>query len=262
MTHVMVPDGVFPWWLSAAGWLLAGLLVGLATWRLRAAPAARMVPLVGVMTAVMFAIMSLELVPIGYELHLTALTGMVLGSWFGAIAALLFNALRALIGDGAFTNIGLNTVITWTEIAAGAGLFAALRRLAGRRRVAVAAGVAAFVSLLLSTLVFIGVVGLSTVDPAEVLHTGAYDVEAGGFKERPGAGGLVSLRLGEAHQAHPEPAAAGGTTFQPPGLARFALVILGLGMIGWTIEALFTAAIAGFLARVRPDLLGLRATVP
>jgi ABC-type Co2+ transport system permease subunit len=130
----MVPDGVFPWWLSAAGWALALALLAFATWRLRGVPAARRVPLVGVTTALMVVIMSFELVPIGYELHFTTLTGIIVGPWYGAVAALIFNLLRALLGDGAFTNIGLNTVITWIEIALGAALFAALRPLAGRRR--------------------------------------------------------------------------------------------------------------------------------
>src|SRR5262245_43306976 len=85
MTHVMVPDGVLPWWLSAAGWVLAAVLLGVALWRLRGQPAARMVPLVGVVTALMVVVMSFELVPIGYELHFTVLAGMIVGPWYGAI---------------------------------------------------------------------------------------------------------------------------------------------------------------------------------
>ena len=119
MTHVMVPDGVLPWWLSAAGWLPALALLGVALWRLRGQPAAQMVPLVGVVTALMVVVMSFQFVPIGYEPHFTVLAGVLVGPWYGAIAALLFNVLRALLGDGAFTNIGLNTVITWLEIARG-----------------------------------------------------------------------------------------------------------------------------------------------
>jgi ABC-type Co2+ transport system permease subunit len=251
MTHVMVPDGVFPWWLSAAGWILAVALLALATRRLRDVPPARMVPLVGVTTALMVVIMSLELVPIGYELHFTVLTGMIIGPWFGAIAALIFNLLRALIGDGAFTNIGLNTVITWIEIALGAAFWAALRPLA-QRRAAVAAGGTTFASLLVATLVFIGVVGISTIDPAEAIHTGAYDVQAGGFKEAPLSEGLLSVRVAEGHEADEASAA------ERIGFVRFALAMLVLGLIGWTIEALLVGAIVAFIARVRPELLGLR----
>jgi ABC-type Co2+ transport system permease subunit len=250
MTHVMVPDGVLPWWLSVAGWVLAAALLGLALWRLRGQPAARMVPLVGVVTALMVVVMSFELVPIGYELHFTVLAGMLVGPWYGVIAALLFNILRALIGDGAFTNIGLNTVITWLEIALGAAVWAALRPLA-RRRPGFAAGLATFVSLLLATVAFVGVVGLSTVDPRELVETGAYDVSSGSFAESPLAGGLINVHLNEAHAEEEE---AGGA---PAGLVAFAGAIVLLGAIGAAIEGAVVGAVVAFIARVRPALLGL-----
>ncbi len=222
MTHIMVPDGVFPWWLSAAGWVAALMVLLVATYRLRAVATTRMVPLVAVMTALMAVIMSVELVPLGYELHLTVLTGIIIGPWFGAIAALLFNILRALAGDGAFTNIGLNTVVTWLELALGALFFAALRPVAGRSA-ALAAGVATFLSLACSTVVFLGIVAVSTVDPVRVVESGVIQAQAG--------------------------AAA--------GFGRFAVALLVLGALGWVIEAVLTAGIVAFVARVRPDLLHL-----
>jgi ABC-type Co2+ transport system permease subunit len=250
MTHVMVPDGVLPWWLSVAGWLAAAVLLGVALWRLRGQPAARMVPLVGVVTALMVVIMSFELVPIGYELHFTVLAGMLVGPWYGAVAALLFNILRALIGDGAFTNIGLNTTITWMEIATGAACWAVLRPLA-QGRPAVAAGLATFASLLLATVVFVGVVALSTVDPGELVETGAYDVSGGGFAASPLAGGLINVHLSEAH-AEEETDGSGDA-----GLLAFAGVIVVLGAIGAAIESVVVGAVVAFIARVRPALLGL-----
>lgn len=260
MTHVMVPDGVLPWWLSAAGWVLAAVLLAFALWRLRPVPAARTVPLVGVVTALMVVVMSFELVPIGYEPHLTVLTGIVIGPWYGAVSALLFNLLRALIGDGAFSNIGLNMMITWIEIALGAALWAALRPLR-RQRPAVAAGATTFVSLALATFVFIGVIGLSTIDPAEAIHTGAYDVEAGGFKDAPLAEGLLHVRLSEGHET--DTTRETGGAVERAGLARFAVAMLVLGLIGWSLEAVLMGAIVAFIARVRPDLIGLgRQTAP
>ena len=257
MTHVMVPDGVLPWWLSTAGWLVALALLGVALWRLRDAPVGRMVPLVGVMTALMVIIMSLELVPIGYELHLTALTGMIIGPWYGAIAALLFNLLRALLGDGAFTNIGLNTSITWTEIALGAAGWALLRPLARRFSPALAAGTASFISLLLATVLFVGLIGLSTVNPRQLVETGAFDVRSGSFGDSPWGDGLLNFRVTEAHsdqQAEAHPASS-----TPAGFTTFALAILVLGLIGSLIEATLTGAIVAFIAKVRPYVLGLPA---
>jgi cobalt/nickel transport system permease protein len=249
MTHVMVPDGVLPWWLSAAGWVLAVALLAFAMWRLRGVPAARTVPLVGIMTALMVVIMSFELVPIGYELHFTVLTGIVIGPWYGAISAFIFNVLRALLGDGAFTNIGLNTVVTWIEIALGAAVFAAFRPLVRRWGPGPAAGAATFVALLVATFVFIGIIGLSTIDPSQAIHTGAYDVEAGGFKDSPLAEGIVSVRVTEEQEAR--------EAAERAGLGRFAVALLVLGLIGWTVEAVLVGAVAAFIARVRPGLLGL-----
>ena len=95
-----------------------------------------MVPLVGVMAALMAVIMSVELVPIGSELRLTVLTGMIIGPWYGVIAAQLFNVLRALIGDCAWTNLGLNTANMWIEIALGAALRSLAADEIGRERLA------------------------------------------------------------------------------------------------------------------------------
>ncbi len=253
MTHVMVPDGVLPWWLSAAGWTLAAALLGLTLWHLRGVPAPRMVPLVGVTAAMMAVIMSVELVPIGYELHLTALTGMIVGPWYGVIAALLFNVVRALIGDGAWTNIGLNTTITWLEIALGAGLWAALRPVAQRRSAALSAGVVTFAGLLVATAVFVAVMGLSTVSPAAIFEIGAYDAQAGAFRPAPLSGGVVSVHAAERQDADAAPA-----TDERAGFRQFAIAVMLLGAIGAAIEATFTGAIVAFVARVRPELLGLR----
>jgi cobalt/nickel transport system permease protein len=252
----MVPDGVLPWWLSVAGWIVAIALLGLALWRLRGISAARTVPLVGVMTALMVVIMSVELVPIGYELHLTALTGMVIGPWYGLIAALLFNVLRALIGDGAFTNIGLNTVITGLEIALGAALWRILAPLA-RRRAPLAAGAATFVSLVIATGAFVGVIALSTVEPSKLIETGAFSVGAGRFSDAPLANGLLSVRLTEAQGEEEASGEAEG-----PGLGGFALALLVLAPLGALVEAILTGAIVSFIGRVRPHLLGLTPPAP
>jgi ABC-type Co2+ transport system permease subunit len=258
MTHIMVPDGVLPWWLPATGWLLAAALLSIAAWRVREAPAARMVPLAAVMTAVMVVVMSLEVVPIGYEPHLTVLTGILIGPWYGAMAAFLFNLLRALLGDGAFTNIGLNTMVTWIEIATGAAAYWALRPLLRRRRPALAAGIATVAGLFIATLVFIGVIGASRIDPAAAIHAGAFSVEAGGFQEGALSEGLLGVRLKEQRPA-PEAPGRGVGWIDWSGFARFAAALLLLGAIGWSLEALLTGAIVAFIARVRPELLRLPA---
>jgi len=41
-------------------------------------------------------------------------------------------------------------------------------------------------------------------------------------------------------------------------LARFAQLVYAFGALGWILEGVFTALVAGFLARTRPDLIGSR----
>jgi hypothetical protein len=106
---------------------------------------------------------------------------------------------------------------------------------------------------MVATLAFIGVVALSTIDPHEVIHTGSFDVAAGGFRD-PLAGGVVSLHLAEeGGEAEGETSAGQGA-----GITAFAAALLLLGLIGWSIEAALSAAVVGFIARVRPDVIGWR----
>jgi ABC-type Co2+ transport system permease subunit len=188
---------------------------------------------------------------------------MIVGPWYGVVAAFLFNILRALIGDGAFTNIGLNTCIIWLEIALGAALWSALRPLAQRRSPALAAGIATFTALLLATAVFVGVIALSTVDPVRVAETGVYDARAGGFKDSPLSGGIFGVHFLEGAGGTAEAGEAGdgaGAENTPVGLAAFAGVFFVLAAAGALIESVITGAVVSFIAKVRPHLLGLRPT--
>lgn len=251
MTHIMVGDGVLPWWLSGAGILAAVVLVAIASRDVARTGSRRGIPATGVMTALMVVVMSIEIVPIGYELHGTVLAGIILGPWYGAISSLLFNTVRAVLGDGAMTNIGLNTVITWLEMAAGSMVFSLLRPFAHRGRVSLCGGIATAVSLLVSTLVFLAIIALSGVDPARAVHTGSFDVATGAFDPLIHSGGLVEVRLPGASD-HSQETGGELTPF-----TWFAFATLFLASIGWVIEGLVTGVTVGFIARLRPGLIGM-----
>ncbi len=253
MTHIMVGDGVLPWWLSGAGILAAVVLVTIASRQVTRTGSRRAIPATGVMTALMVVVMSIEIVPIGYELHGTVLAGIILGPWFGAISSLLFNVVRAFLGDGAITNIGLNTVVTWLEMAVGSMVFSRLRPFAYRGRASLCGGIATAVSLSLSTLVFLAIIALSGVEPASAVHTGSFDVATGTFDPEIHSGGLVEFHLPGSGE-HPEATVAGLTPF-----TWFAFATLFLGALGWAIEGLVTGVTVGFIARIRPGLIGLSA---
>ncbi|MPZ16064.1 MAG: hypothetical protein GEU73_16860 [Chloroflexi bacterium] len=224
MTHIMVPDGVLPPWLWISGWLLLAIAIAAAIWGTGESDRARFIPLAGVMAAVMTIVMSLEIVPLAYEPHLTVLSGIVLGPAYGFLAAVVFNILRLLLGDGSVTLLGLNGLLLGAEAVGGYYVFRALSRLWPSPPGSVAGAVVTTVVVLAAaTLLFLGIVGLGLTDVHE-LELGEEVIE----------------RAGEAEGS---------------GFVVFAQLVLALAAIGWAIEAVVTGAIVAFLRAVRPTLL-------
>jgi len=103
----------------------------------------------------------------------------------------------------------------------------------------------------------VGIVALAGTE-ATGRETGALDTETLEFRD-PFSDGVFSIGLlsdehgtGEAHGEDEH----GGLSVR-----RFATVVYTLGPIGWLLEALVTAAVLGYVARVRPSLiLGANAT--
>jgi cobalt/nickel transport system permease protein len=225
MTHIMVPDGVLAPWLWIGGWIVAVGCLGGALWATRNTDRMRLVPLAAVLAAVMTVIMSLEIVPLAYEPHLTVLSGIILGPAYAILAVFVFNVLRMLLGDGAVTLLGLNTLLLGLEAVLGYYVFRAVlsagASLGISRRAGVAAGISTVLALFVATLAFLAVVALGSV-PLEALHEGE-------LLERVGT--------------------------DAPGFWTFAGVVLALAAIGWVIEGIAVGAIVAFLRSVRPALL-------
>ncbi|MHB1477318.1 MAG: hypothetical protein ACYCXD_07055, partial [Coriobacteriia bacterium] len=92
--------------------------------------------------------------------------------------------------------------------------------------------------------------------PATTRETGALDAETLEFRN-PFSEGVFQLGLlggdghGEAEAGESEHGHEGETL----AVSRFATVVYTLGPIGWLLEALVTAAVLGYVGRVRPGLL-------
>ena len=248
MSHIHIPDGVLPLWLVAIGWAGAIVLVWYAARRSRTAEVRRKVPLLGVVAALVLVSMSTEIVPIAYHVNLTVVAGVLLGPWLGAIAAFIVVLVLALLGHGGVTVIGLNTLMIATEMALGWGLFQLFVRMLGASRVRWAAAVATVLTLAVTTTLLVGIVALGG-GAATGRETGALDPNSLTFAN-PFGGGVVAVNTlrGEA----PSPATSGPA---PLSVGRFAAVVYTLGPIGWVLEALVTAAVLGYAARVRPQLV-------
>jgi ABC-type Co2+ transport system permease subunit len=128
MSHLHLPDGLFPAWLVLAGWAVAlGLLALACGYAGRSTALRRRVPRVAIAAAFMLVAMSLEIVPLAYHFNLSIIAGALLGCLLSPVAAVVVIAFLALMGHGGVTLIGLNTVMLSFELCAGSLLFHGLR---------------------------------------------------------------------------------------------------------------------------------------
>lgn len=219
MTHMHIPDGVLPVWIWVLGFVIMSLIMGFSLFRLRTMDMKKKIPLLGALSATMLVGMSLptELILPGYHINLSVVTGILIGPALGFIAAFIANLILAFMGHGGITVIGLNTMLLGSEAVLGHSLFYLFKRLPIFWR----AALATVVTLLVTTLILIGFVALSHLNP-ELLHHG------------------------EEH----------GQELQVDGsIATFSMIVLTIGLIGWIIEAAITGAVVTFISQVKPDLL-------
>jgi cobalt/nickel transport system permease protein len=219
MTHMHIPDGVLPVWLWVLGFFIMSLIMGFSLYRLRSMDMKMKIPLLGTLSAAMLVAMSLEIVPLAYHINLTVVTGILLGPALGFVAAFIANIMLALIGHGGITVIGLNTLLLGAEAVLGHAFFSLL---GSRLPLFWRAAAATVITLLCTTGLLIGIVAVSNANPAAFMESHGH--EEGG---------------------HEGPISTG----------RFAAMALGLGALGWIIEAAITGSVVRFIAKVKPDLL-------
>ncbi len=214
-----IPDGILPVWLWVAGFLAMFTSLGISLFSLKGMDMKLKIPLLGTLSAAMLVAMSLEIVPLAYHINLSVVTGILLGPSLGFIAAFIANFILALMGHGGITVMGLNTLILGAEAVLGHTFFTVLAR---HIRLSWSAAAATVLTLLLTTGLLIGIVAVSNSDPASFMELNGHD-----------------------DGAHNGPISVG----------RFAALSLGLGALGWILEAAITSAVVRFIAQVKPDLL-------
>jgi len=225
MSHIHLPDGVLPAWLWLSGYAVAVLLIA-ALWRGgRTTAEPQRFALLGIFAAVMILVAMIEIPPFGFHFNLSVVSGIILGPRLAVLAALIVNLVLALIGHGGITVIGLNTFILSTEMIAGYYVFRLLSRVirirAGKAGfIATAAGLACGAGLAYGVLA----VGSPWID-----------------RSLQSAAGIEEL--------------GPGTAGPHLSLVRLAVIIFGIGAVGWVAEAVLSAAILGYLERIYPGLI-------
>lgn len=238
MSHLHIPDGILPFYLPLLGYLVTGLIIAIVLYRLRGWDINKLVPRLGIVSAFVMVVMSVPLGFIPYHLNLTVLAGIILGPGLGFISVFLVNLLLGFVGHGGITMVGLNSLAVGSEVLIGYCLFRWLSRRI--KAPAVSAALTTVLTLVLSGLIMISIVAASQVDPAVFLDRHETEVHTG------------EERISEDHTDDI------GTEKTKMSVQRFAAIALPVTGLGIALESLAIFGIVRFLARVRPDILGLR----
>ena len=218
MTHMHIPDGILPVGLWVLGLIVMALAVGFSLFRLRGMDMIKKIPLLGAVSAAMLVAMSLEILPLFYHINLSVVAGILLGPALGFLAAFIANLILALMGHGGITVIGLNTLLLGSEAVLGHTLFYLFKN---QLPVFWRAVTATVLTLFMTTVALIGIVAVSHIDPELISHGDEH----------------VLIHEGQV------------------SVQTFAIMVLSLGVIGWSIEAAITGAVVKFISQVKPDLL-------
>jgi len=273
---VHLPDGVLttPWLIG--GFAVAAILMLIGGWRVRDDE----IPKIALLTAAFF-VASLVHVPIpaGPRAHLllNGLLGIVLGPRVALAIPIGLFLQATLFGHGGFSTLGVNACVMTLPALLAWGLFQALQRLPWIRHPFVRlAFVSLSVMMVLFTVVY-SVALLATNPIGELASLNTQDADAIVF--HPLSAGLIliaSLAVGwwESRLENRPEFALGLLIGELAVLATILLNSLALlygGEADWhtlalvtvvvhlpiaVIEGIILGFIVGFLARVKPDLLG------
>jgi len=218
VSHLHIPDGVLPPILWIIGMVLAGLVLLLSA-RFTRHLGPQRIAFQSALGGIMLAVMAIP-VPItafDYCMTLSGPVGVLLGGWGGFQVSFVVTLILALMGQGGFTVVGLNTLV----LGLGAGLARSVYMGSGRRLgPARAMALATAVSQSVSTLVWVLLLWLSVRLTPDI--AGEHEV-------------------------------AEGLRFLQGGLLVTVLVPMLLAAVA--LESLLAYGLARFLSRVRPDLL-------
>jgi cobalt/nickel transport system permease protein len=241
-----IPDGFLTPAVAAVGWAMAVILIAVATRQTRRQLGERMVPMMGILAAFIFAAQAINFpVAAGTSGHLigAALAAIVVGPWAATLIMTAVVSVQALIfQDGGLVVLGWN-IVNMGVIAAFAGSFAhgLARRLGGPARGAVlaAAFAAAWISVMaaaVATAIELAVSGTSPLVLATTAMAGVHALIG------VGEGIITAAALGLLMSSRPE--AVHGES--APGTRAASFILTGL------IVALAVAALSP-LASPSPD---------
>lgn len=156
-----IPDGFVGAEAVALGAVVAGTGIAVCVRRAAAEQRERDLPVAG-LAAAFFLVGDAPLFPVGLGTQGHLLGGLLavalLGPWLGALTITVVAAIQALaFGDGGISTLGLNLVhLALVPAFVGHPLLLALRRLlpSGERGLAVACGLAAWTTVVLSAVAF------------------------------------------------------------------------------------------------------------
>jgi cobalt/nickel transport system permease protein len=167
---VHIPDGFLSGEAVAVGWAAGAAGLALCLRRVRAEQRERDLPIAG-LAAAFFLVGDAPLFPVtvGTQGHLLGglLAVALLGPWLGAVTIAVVSAIQALaLGDGGITTLGLAIVnLALVPAFVGHPLLLALRRLfrPTASGLALAAGLSAWVCVVLASLLFLAEFALGAV---------------------------------------------------------------------------------------------------
>ena len=274
---VHISDGLLtaPWWIC--GFVGAGLLAWLATWRIREEE----IPRIALLTAAFFvaSLIHVRVGPTSVHLLLNGLLGVVLRRR-SAIAILIGVSMQiALLGHGGFTTIGINTCVMAVPALLSWQLFHWLSRLPWLGRPwfrAVLVGLCGFTWTLsfVYSIVLLStnrITELDALDPSTANSVAFAPVTLGCAVLLAAAAAWLEHRLEYAPE-FPLGLLVGETAVLATALLN-CLVLLWGGLEDWhalallvlvahlpiaVIEGIVLGFTVGFLARVKPELLGWR----
>lgn len=232
MSHLHIPDGVLPGWLVMIGWILTAMILALSIYRTRHTEIKRKIPLIGIISALMIVCMTIPIVPIAYHINLSVVAGIILGPAIAFISIFIVDLIIAMFGHGGITVVGLNTMVVGAEAFIGFYLFQLFMAIIGRDSIMWSSGLAAVISLILSTTILVGIIYSSQLNPEIVIG-----IEGDNTTEQ------------VKNEDIPEELVKG---INIKSYAKTLLVLLG---IGWMLEGIITAFVIKYVSRVRPDLI-------
>lgn len=240
MSHMHIPDGVLPMWLVSAGWIASSAILYFCIRKAKKVKLEQKLPLIGIVSALMIVGMTLEIVPIAYHVNLSVISGIVLGPSLAFIAVFIVDLIIAMFGHGGITVVGLNTLVVGTEALLGFYLFRVFLGALNNSRLSpgLFSATATVFSLVISTSLMTCMVYISQASPERLLLK---DSQSSGEK-------ISSQELARWHEKNP-------TQNKKIDIERFTKTVFFLGIFGWTLEALITGFVIGYVFRVRPDLL-------